>query len=218
VETPLRFWNSPRKTDLRPGQIRPAGQTATAASLGRGGVLIRVSRGVGTGPTRLAAFDAALHDAGVANFNLVRMSSVIPPGSVVREVPGSQQLPGRHGDLLYCVYADAFASTPGDEAWAGVAWSSRGEDNAGLFVEHHGLSEAAVQHDLDATLEDLGHRREGDFRAAGTVLSSVRCLDRPVCALVVASYRTIGWDDGSGQQNGINGTNGTNGFSGSGAP
>jgi arginine decarboxylase len=166
---------------------------------------------VGTGPTRLAAFDAALDDAGVANFNLVRLSSVIPPGSVVREVPGSQQIPGRHGDLLYCVYADAYASTPGDEAWAGVAWSNREGDNAGLFVEHHGLSEAAVRHDLYATLEDLGHRRDGDFHIGGSVLSSVRCVDRPVCALVVAGYRTVGWDGGSGRTNGANGSRGSNG-------
>ena len=40
-----------------------------------------------------------LYDAGIANFNLIRMSSVIPPGSVVREVPGmpglGQGLPQR---------------------------------------------------------------------------------------------------------------------------
>jgi arginine decarboxylase len=206
VETPLRFWNDRRKIQLRPGAIGPDVRPNMVGALRRGGVLIRISAGVGTGPTRLAAFDAALHDAGVANFNLVRMSSVIPPGSVVREVPGSQQVPGQHGDLLYCVYADAYASTPGDEAWAGVAWSSRQHDNAGLFVEHHGLSENAVRHDLDATLDDLGTRRDGDFAIGGQVLSSARCVDRPVCALVVASYRTVGWDDGSDQANGFNGS------------
>ena len=195
METPLRFWNDSQNTDFEPSLIRPGSRTATAGVVGRGGVLIRISRGVGTGPTRLAAFDAALHDAGIANFNLIRMSSVIPPGSVVQQVPGTQQLPGQHGDLLYCVYATAYASTPGDEAWAGVAWSNRQHDSAGLFVEHHGGTEAAVRHDLQATLEDLGHRREGDFKVGGQVLSSVHCDDRPVCALVVASYRTVGWDN-----------------------
>jgi arginine decarboxylase len=195
VETPLRFWNDSQNTDFGPASAFSSTRTSSAAVVGRGGVLIRISRGVGKGPTRLAAFDAALHDAGIANFNLIRMSSVIPPGSVVREVAGTQQLPGNHGDLLYCVYADAYASNLGDEAWAGVAWSNRQHDGAGLFVEHHGLSEAGVRHDLNATLEDLGRRREGDFQIAGQVLSSVRCDDRPVCALVVASYRTVGWDN-----------------------
>ena len=44
---------------------------------------IRLSRATGTGPTALAAFDAALRGAGTANFNLVRLSSVIPPASTV---------------------------------------------------------------------------------------------------------------------------------------
>lgn len=195
VETPLRFWNDSPSIDLGPDPDRLGTSTATADVVGSGGVLIKISRGLGTGPTELAAFDAALQDAGIADFNLIRMSSVIPPGSVVREVSGSQQLPGHHGDLLYCVYASAYASSPGAEAWAGVAWSSRQHDRAGLFVEHHGASEIAVRQDLDATLEDLGRRRRGNFQMGGQVLSSIRCDDRPVCALVVASYRTVGWDN-----------------------
>ncbi|MDQ2678046.1 MAG: pyruvoyl-dependent arginine decarboxylase, partial [Actinomycetota bacterium] len=44
---------------------------------------INVVGAVGTGPTSLAAFDDALVSVGVANYNLVRLSSVIPPGSTV---------------------------------------------------------------------------------------------------------------------------------------
>jgi arginine decarboxylase len=40
---------------------------------------IHVSSGRGEGPTPLAAFDAALRDAGVSNYNLIALSSVIPP-------------------------------------------------------------------------------------------------------------------------------------------
>ena len=78
----------------------------------RYGLTIRVSSGKGVGRTRLSAFDAALHAAGVGNFNLLRLSSVIPRGSEVTEVGGLQQLAGAHGDRLYCVYAEAYASTP----------------------------------------------------------------------------------------------------------
>lgn len=75
-------------------------------------LIIRVSRGAGTGLTRLAAFDHALRIAGVADFNLVRLSSVIPPGAEVVESEPAGQVGGGHGDLLYCVYADAYSSTP----------------------------------------------------------------------------------------------------------
>lgn len=36
--------------------------------------------GSGEGATRLNAFDAALLDAGVGNTNLIKLSSILPPG------------------------------------------------------------------------------------------------------------------------------------------
>lgn len=157
-----------------------------------GSLTITISRGVGSGRTRLAAFDAALRDAGVADFNLIRLSSVIPPGATVREVEAAEQIRGGHGDALFCVYADAYASTPHAEAWAGVAWSTHDDGTgAGLFVEHSGLSEDSVQRDLEMSIEDLSAGRGGGFAWAGSTLASARCTDRTVCALVIASYRAV---------------------------
>ena len=168
---------------------------------------IRVSRGTGSGQTRLAAFDAALRDAGVGNFNVVRLSSVIPAGSVVKEVGGSDQLVGRHGDILYCVYAEAYASTPHSEAWAGVAWSERDDGSgAGLFVEHAGMTQTQVETDLRLTLEDLSLGRGGHYRAAGSTLASAYCTFHPVCAVVVASYRTSSWSPWFGAAGGTGST------------
>ena len=42
---------------------------------------IQISTGIGIGPTQLSAFDSALNNAGVANYNLLKLSSVIPPKS-----------------------------------------------------------------------------------------------------------------------------------------
>lgn len=160
------------------------------------GLTIRISRGAGTGRTRLSAFDAALSDAGVANFNLVRLSSVIPVSSDIVAVTGSEQLIGAHGDRLYCVYADSYTSTPGEEAWAGVAWSHhRDGSGAGLFVEHHGLSRTDVSMELAYSLEDLSAVRGGAYAPGGSVLSSATCVDHPVCAVVIATYSTEGWQD-----------------------
>ena len=157
------------------------------------GLLIRVSAGVGTGPTRLAAFDAALQEAGVADFNLVRLSSVIPPGSTVATVRPDDQVRGGHGDVLYCVYADAYASIPGESAWAGVAWAERAGDGAGLFVEHSAATEDRLRHDLEATLTDLARRRRGPFEQVGSLTASAICDHRPVCALVIAAYLASPW-------------------------
>lgn len=157
---------------------------------------IRVSTGTGTGRTTLAAFDAALVAAGVGDFNLVRLSSVVPPGSEVLEVDGTEQLAGDHGDALYCVYAEAHASLPGHEAWAGVAWSRRDDGSgAGLFVEHQGPSHEQVSTDLTHSLEDLSATRGGRYHAEGRQITGITCGTLPVCAVVVATFRRAGWEE-----------------------
>ncbi|HEV6955171.1 MAG TPA: pyruvoyl-dependent arginine decarboxylase [Promicromonospora sp.] len=158
---------------------------------------IRVSAGTGTGRTPLAAFDAALAAAGVSDFNLVRLSSVVPPGSDVQVVDGADQLRGGHGDVLFCVYARAHTSLPGHEAWAGVAWS-RHEDGsgAGLFVEHEGPSHEQVSADLTHSIEDLSATRGHRYLPEGRRITGITCGTLPVCAVVVATFRRVDWHEG----------------------
>ena len=157
---------------------------------------IRVSSGSGTGRTPLAAFDAALAAAGVSDFNLVRLSSIVPPGAAVLEVEGRDQLRGEHGDVLFCVYAQAHTSLPGHEAWAGIAWS-RHEDGsgAGLFVEHEGPSHEQVSADLTHSLQDLSATRGNRYHPEGRQVTGITCVTMPVCAVVVATYRHVGWQE-----------------------
>lgn len=160
------------------------------------GLSIRISSGAGSGLTRLAAFDAALRSAGVGDLNLIRLSSVIPPGSTLLSVGADDQLHGAHGDRLYCVYAEAYASTPGDEAWAGVGWSRRDDGSGdGLFVEHHGLTRAGVELDVRLSLEAMSEGRGGHFEQEGVEVAHAQCEGHPVCALVVATYRVVPWGD-----------------------
>lgn len=157
---------------------------------------IRVSAGTGTGRTTLAAFDAALAAAGVSDFNLLRLSSIVPPGSQVLDVDGREQLRGTHGDLLYCVYAREHAVLPGHEAWAGVAWSRRNDGSgAGLFVEHEGPSREQVATDLTHSLEDLSVTRGGAYHPEGRRIAGIACTTLPVCAVVVATFRHAGWEE-----------------------
>ncbi|MBL0887719.1 pyruvoyl-dependent arginine decarboxylase [Myceligenerans indicum] len=157
---------------------------------------IRVSTGVGAGQTTLAAFDAALAAAGVCDFNLVQLSSIIPAGSEVQEVKSKEQLQGRHGDVLYCVYARAHASLPGHEAWAGVAWSRHDDGSgAGLFVEHSGPSREQVSTDLTHSLDDLANTRGEPYHPEGRQIAGISCVTLPVCAVVVATFRCAGWKE-----------------------
>lgn len=158
---------------------------------------ITLSTGSGCGPTALSAFDAALCAAGVGEYNLVRLSSVIPPHAELRQTGPEGQLTGRWGDRLFCVYASQIADQPGEEAWAGIGWVTKLDGSgAGLFVEHEGTTESGVLDDIHTSLGDMVARRGGAYTDPRMVMSSATCVDQPACALVVAGYETAGWHRG----------------------
>ena len=154
---------------------------------------IRISTGVGVADTHLAAFDAALYEAGIGDVNLLTLSSVIPPGAeVVQKQP---DLSGTAwGDRLYVVLAEQTASTVGEEAWAGIGWMQEpDEPGRGLFVEHHGSSEAEVEALIHASLGCMREYRPEQFGPVQSVLRGARCTGRPVTALVAATYQSQSW-------------------------
>ncbi len=159
---------------------------------------IYVAPGIGTGPTKLSAFDAALNDAGVANYNLVRLSSVIPPRTsiVVQDSPLPEEImPGTWGDRLYLVMAEMRVDTPNSEAWAGIGWVQDAETGKGLFVEHEGHSEKTVRDDITQSLEALMATRNVDFGKINMKVVGRTCTHHPVCAMVVAAYQASDWDN-----------------------
>jgi arginine decarboxylase len=157
---------------------------------------INVSSGIGTGPTKLAAFDAALNHAGVANYNIIRLSSVVPPKTdiVVYHKP-LQDLPGQWGDRLYVVMAEMRVDTPNAEAWAGIGWVQEKESGKGLFVEHEGNSEKSVCSDITQSLQALMATRNVDFGEINMKVTGRACKHEPVCALVVAVYQASSWEN-----------------------
>lgn len=156
---------------------------------------IEVACGTGTGPTTLAAFDGALRSAGIANFNLIRLSSVVPPGTAVKPMSGPvSPIKGEWGDRLYCVYAEMRVDEPGAEAWAGIGWVQHEESGKGVFVEHEGHSRDKVRDDIEASLGALVEGRPGtSFGPPQYVLHGAVSDGTPTCALAVAVYETATW-------------------------
>jgi arginine decarboxylase len=153
-----------------------------------------VAAAVGRGSTELAAFDDALIQAGVANFNLIRLSSVVPPGSeivVVDRIPPVDD--ARWGDRLYVVYAEQRTSTAGAEAWAGVGWVQDERTGRGLFVEHEGGCESSVRGAITASLADLQHHRGASLGEARMHVVGAGCDGRSTCVLVVCAVAAEGW-------------------------
>ncbi len=155
---------------------------------------IKVASGVGSGPTKLAAFDAALQSAGVGNFNLITLSSVIPPGTTVTPIDEAVSHPDAEwGDSLYVVMAEMRIDQPGQQAWAGIGWTQEHESGKGLFVEHEGHDGAEVRHDLEATLTSIAGSRDEVFGPREYAVQGTVCRDEPACALVVAVYGSAPW-------------------------
>lgn len=155
---------------------------------------IPIAAAVGRGSTALAAFDHALRLTGIANYNLIRLSSVIPPATQIAPTARPIRPGGTWGDRLYVVYASQPAVEPGDEAWAGVAWVQDPSDHRGLFVEHEGPTEADVRRDLVNTLSDMTDGRPGDWSEPELVVTGGTVTDTPICAFVVAVYETAPWN------------------------
>lgn len=155
---------------------------------------IYLTKGTGDGPTTLAAFDSALNDAGIANYNLIRLSSVIPPGTTIMR-PENHEMPvgGQWGDRLYVVMAEWRTAEIGVEAWAGVGWVVDKQTGKGLFVEHEGTNKAKVERDIQSSLEALMKTRGVDFGEIHMELNGAVCENEPVCAMVVAVYKAESW-------------------------
>ena len=184
------------------GSLDVSGRATNRTAESATSLSIDVAGTTGTGPTSLAAFDDALVSVGVANYNLVRLSSVIPPGTTVTggesaaidlrrrpRIAGS----GGWGDRLYAVWAFESAERFGEEAWAGVAWVQDPSDGRGLFVEHEGRSEATVRDELAASLHSICAARSLEHLEQHSVVVGATCEQSPVAALVIAPYMSEPW-------------------------
>jgi arginine decarboxylase len=161
---------------------------------------IPVVTGIGHGGTLLSAFDDALRASGVHNYNLVPLSSVIPPETEV--VPHERYVPptDEHGHRLYVVKAEVRSDHVGTVIAAGVGWYQWG-DGRGVFVEHEtaGSTYEAVSAELDCririSLEDLCGARDVPFhpRRVRSKVTVAEVEDRPTSALVLAVYQSEPW-------------------------
>ncbi len=93
----------------------------------------KLAVGKGEGSTPLNAFDAALYDAGIGNLNLVRVSSILPPGAKHfpgLEIPPGALVPTAYGYIKNCEPGKLIAAAIG----VGVSY-----DTYGVIMEFEGF-------------------------------------------------------------------------------
>jgi arginine decarboxylase len=148
---------------------------------------IYVAAGTGSGPTEVAAYDAALADAGVHNYNLVTVSSIVPSEATVTDVDVVPDR-GPAGDRLTVVEARTTTAAAGPIA-AGLGWATG--PGPGLFYEAVGSDADAVRREIRDGLDAGRNLRDWTVTEESTLVATATGTSDPdeyVTALVVAAY------------------------------
>ena len=102
---------------------------------------IFLTKGVGRHREKLQSFEMALRHARIANFNLVRVSSILPPGCrVISRSLGVTNL--RPGQIVYCVLSENATNEPNRLIAASIGLSTpKNPDSHGYLSEHHSFGQ-----------------------------------------------------------------------------
>lgn len=163
---------------------------------------IKIVKGVGIGKTSLSAFDCALKNAGVYNYNLIRLSSIIPPNCTVTKTKQYKSQVSEYGHKLYMVMANIGSNEKGAYIAAGIGWYQLDSDHRGMFCEHSVLGntkkgvETEITQKINDSLSDFCTFRNLKFDPkkvnSSISISPVKAPNTNV--LVMAVYKSEGWE------------------------
>ncbi|MCX6718163.1 MAG: arginine decarboxylase, pyruvoyl-dependent [Candidatus Staskawiczbacteria bacterium] len=115
------------------------------------------TKGVGVAKEQLMSFEMALRDAGIEKFNLVSVSSILPPRCErIKKEEGIEYL--KPGEVVFCVMARNATNEPNRLIAASVGCAVPAEENQhGYLSEHHPFGETEgkasdMAEDLAATM------------------------------------------------------------------
>ena len=133
--------------------------------MGPTGKAIFLTKGVGRHREKLTSFELALRDARIAEFNIVRVSSIFPPGCKVISVQeGLKQL--TPGQIVYAVMYDNATNEPHRLVAASVGLAiPANKEHYGYLSEHKSFGE--TDHRAGDYAEDL----------AATMLATILGVD-----------------------------------------
>lgn len=122
------------------------------------------TKGVGTHREKLVSFEMALRAAGIAQHNLVKISSIFPPHcAIVGRDEGVEML--RPGQVVFCVLSEVATNEPGRRLGATVGVAiPKDRDRYGYISEHHAFGQS--EKDMGDYAEDLAAQMLATVRGA----------------------------------------------------
>jgi arginine decarboxylase len=116
-----------------------------------------LTRGVGVHKEKLTSFEMALREAGIAHFNLVRVSSIFPPNcKIISREEGLPLL--QAGEIVFAVIAEMSTNEPGRRIASSIGVARPTDpDKYGYLSEHHTFGQTEKEagdyaEDLAATM------------------------------------------------------------------
>ena len=146
------------------------------------------TKGVGVNKDRLASFEAALRDAGIEKYNLVYVSSILPPHcKIITKEEGLVYF--KPGEIVYVVMARSETNEPNRLVSSAIGVAIPSDPNAyGHLSEHHAYGETAKKsgeyaEDLAATMlattmgiefdpHDAWEEREQIYKTSGHIFKT----------------------------------------------
>lgn len=116
-----------------------------------------LTSGVGIHKEKLTSFEMALREAGIAHFNLVRVSSIFPPRcKIIGREEGLGLL--QPGEIVFAVIAEMATNEPGRRIASSIGIARPADaDKYGYLSEHHSYGQTEQEagdyaEDLAATM------------------------------------------------------------------
>jgi arginine decarboxylase len=138
--------------------------------------------GHGEGLTEINAFDRALQDARVADINFLRVTSILPPGARIIDLPAYPA-----GLLLPAVYASISSTRPGDRISAAIGVGITRESH-GVIMEHSAHAARAEVEAVVRSMVEEGCRIRGLCVEEVIVTAAEHTVQRAGCAVAVALF------------------------------
>jgi len=134
--------------------------------------------------SELNAFDLALKNAGIAQCNLVSVSSILPPNCIERK---RKEMPA--GSITFVVMA-RMDGKEGTLIGAGIAWSWEKDKKYGLVAEAHGyMDQRALEEILEWKIREMARIRETEIDKVNYRFETLRVpMDNYGCVVAALVY------------------------------
>lgn len=150
---------------------------------------IIITSGIGAGDTELSAFDNALFKAGIGNFNLISLSSVIPVNTKI-QVGVINYNNTKIGYKCYVVISKILVKK-NNKGFAGLGWINDFE-KGGIFVELKAKTRNELNDKIKKSLNNMNSYRDlkGGIQ---TKIIEVKNKKKVSCGIVAAIYNIEKW-------------------------